>query len=190
MYELIILSLLMRWPAHGYLIAKIINDMIGPYAKMSNGRLYPLLAKLEHDGLIVAMINEDGPHIHKGERQLRSYSITEEGRKRFHQLMLDTTSNPGDYQRIFHQKVPAFRFLQSAERLYLIEHYINYCQAHISHLHTESNDFELNAPQWWQPNEMHATLHLMKHTIDQWQLEIDWVKELREQEIALNTNHY
>ena len=52
MYELIILSLLMRWNAHGYLIASIINDMIGPYAKVSNGRLYPLLAKLEEQGLI------------------------------------------------------------------------------------------------------------------------------------------
>jgi DNA-binding PadR family transcriptional regulator len=41
MYELIILSLLMRSPAHGYLIAKIINDMFGPYTKISNGRLYP-----------------------------------------------------------------------------------------------------------------------------------------------------
>lgn len=40
MYELIILSLLMREPLHGYLIAKIINDMIGPIAKVSHGWLY------------------------------------------------------------------------------------------------------------------------------------------------------
>ncbi len=37
LYELIILAQLMRQPAHGYLIAKIINDMIGPYAHVSNG---------------------------------------------------------------------------------------------------------------------------------------------------------
>ncbi len=52
MYELIILSQLMVQPAHGYMIAKIINDMIGPYARISNGRLYPLLSKLEKSGLI------------------------------------------------------------------------------------------------------------------------------------------
>lgn len=37
MYELIILSLLMREPSHGYLISKIINDIIGPIAKVSHG---------------------------------------------------------------------------------------------------------------------------------------------------------
>ena len=56
MYELIILSLLMREPIHGYLIAKIINDMIGPIAKVSHGWLYPRLAKLEQEGLIVLLL--------------------------------------------------------------------------------------------------------------------------------------
>ena len=49
MYELIILALLRYHHFHGYLIAKIINDIVGPYAKISNGRLYPLLAKLEKE---------------------------------------------------------------------------------------------------------------------------------------------
>jgi hypothetical protein len=39
MYELVILAQLMAYPAHGYLIAKIINDN----ARLSSGRLYPLL---------------------------------------------------------------------------------------------------------------------------------------------------
>ncbi len=47
MYEFLILSQLMKNSAHGYLIASIINDIIGPYARVSNGRLYPLLAKME-----------------------------------------------------------------------------------------------------------------------------------------------
>ena len=59
MYELIILSILIREKAHGYLIASIINDIIGPYARISNGRLYPLLARLEELGMIVA-VDESG----------------------------------------------------------------------------------------------------------------------------------
>ena len=43
MYELMILTFLMRGPMHGYLIANII-DISGPFAEVSNGRLYPLLA--------------------------------------------------------------------------------------------------------------------------------------------------
>jgi Transcriptional regulator PadR-like family len=51
-YELIILSLLMREPMHGYLIAKVTNDQIGPWARLSSGTMYTILARLEADGLI------------------------------------------------------------------------------------------------------------------------------------------
>src|SRR5438876_6230623 len=112
MYELIILSHLMRQPAHGYMIASIINDMIGPYARISNGRLYPLLSKLEKSGLI-APFNET-PSGQQGDRQLRTYEITESGRERFHELMMDTNSNPGEYQKIFLQKASMLESLKSS----------------------------------------------------------------------------
>src|SRR5215472_4008569 len=68
MYELVILGFLMRMPYHGYLIAKIINDMIGPFARLSNGRLYPLLAKLEQEGLISPAPEEAVPAPLRSER--------------------------------------------------------------------------------------------------------------------------
>src|SRR6185312_5732422 len=145
MYELIILSFLARWPLHGYLIAKIINDMIGPYARLSNGRLYPLLAKLEAEGLIVAADGAE-PQPTIGRRQ-RVYTITEAGRLRFHALMLDTTSSPGDYQRIFWYKVPCLNLLDLHERLYLLDHYITYCQTHIFHLTAEIEDLRQHYAQ-------------------------------------------
>jgi DNA-binding PadR family transcriptional regulator len=94
MYELIILSLLMRFPLHGYLIAQIANDTIGPWAKISNGTLYPLLTRLERQGLITR-INEEQSAT-QTEQQARTFLITDEGRKRFFQVMLDTSSNIGD----------------------------------------------------------------------------------------------
>jgi DNA-binding PadR family transcriptional regulator len=180
MYELIILSFLIRDPMHGYLIARIINDMIGPYARFSNGRLYPLLAKLEEEGLIVAYTEPRDTH--KGERQLHSYQITDEGRKRFHDLMMDTTSNPGDYQRLFLHKVPFLEFLKPSERLYLIDHYVNFCQAHVLHLTAEEED--LARTNYLNPSQFDATLNVMQHMIDQWQLELDWAKSLHEKELA------
>src|SRR5579859_5268808 len=102
MYELIVLSLLMRGPLHGYLIVKITNDMIGPWAKVSSGTLYPLLTRMEQAGLI-AVIQAESQSV-AGERQTRTFLITEEGRKRFHQVMMDMSSNPGDYQRFFRYK--------------------------------------------------------------------------------------
>jgi len=102
MYEFIILSQLMHGPAHGYLIAKIINDMIGPYARISYGRLYPLLAKLEQNGLIAA--ERASASGRQGDRPLRIYTITEAGRVRFKVLMSDTGSSPGEYQKLLHTK--------------------------------------------------------------------------------------
>jgi DNA-binding PadR family transcriptional regulator len=138
MYELIILSLLMREPIHGYLISKIINDIIGPIAKVSHGWLYPRLAKLEQEELIAASFEVDEGK--KGERQLRTYHITEDGRKRFHELMMDTTSNPGEQSKFFWQKVSFLEYLHPAERLHLIDHYINYCQTHILHLKDQAKN--------------------------------------------------
>lgn len=181
MYELMILSILIRWSTHGYQIAKIINDMIGPYAKMSNGRLYPLLSQLEAQELIVG-VKETGQSA-KGRRNQQSYQITDEGRVRFHDLMMDTTSNPGEYRQIFLQKVPTLRFLKPSERLYLIDHYINYCQAHILHQMAEREDLQTRAGRV-DPVHIMAVVQVMQHLIDQWQLELDWAKSLRQQELS------
>lgn len=184
MYELIILSLLARFPASGYRIAHIINDIIGPYARVSNGRLYPLLARLEENGLIE--IHEASDAAQQGERTARLYRITEAGRKRFHALMMDTTSNPGEYQRIFSQKIAAFYLLQPSERLYLIDHYSNYCQAHILHLAAEREDLAKGNYKSYEhaSASLEATLDVMKHRQSQWQMELEWVRRLREREVA------
>ncbi|HEY0756600.1 MAG TPA: PadR family transcriptional regulator [Ktedonobacteraceae bacterium] len=183
MYELIILSLLMRASMHGYLVARIINDMIGPYARLSNGRLYPLLTRLGESGLIE--IDEEAGRERHGERTLRSYRITEAGRKRFHTLMMDTTSNPGEYQRLFLQKVTMFFFLQPSERLHLIDHYLNYCQTHVLHLIAEGNDLAEGNYHHYEGGEdvLPATLDVMRHMADQWRLEVSWAMRLRKQEV-------
>lgn len=184
MYELIILSLLVRFPAHGYLISHIINDMIGPYARVSNGRLYPLLAKMEESGLIEAY-EEDYQEQH-GERNARGYRITEEGRQRFHALMMDTTSNLGEYQRLFRYKAPVLYLLQPFEQIYLLEHYLNYCQAHVLHLTHESNDLAAHGLAKSYPHEVSlaATLDVMRHITDQWRMEVEWVQRLRTEALA------
>jgi DNA-binding PadR family transcriptional regulator len=188
MYELVILGFLMQMPYHGYLIAKIINDMIGPFARLSNGRLYPLLAKLEQEGLIEAASEEAVPAPLRAERdrQHHSYQITDAGRQRFHELMMDTTSNPGEYRRIFWFKLPNLHWLEPAERLYLLDHYINFCQTHLFHLTTERRDLERKAAQIdiMSAEQLEATLEAMRITQDQWRLELDSTRVWRERELA------
>ncbi|HYX51527.1 MAG TPA: PadR family transcriptional regulator, partial [Ktedonobacteraceae bacterium] len=183
MYELIILSLLMREPIHGYLISKIINDIIGPLAKVSHGWLYPRLAKLEQEGLIVT--SQEGEE-KKGERQLRTYHITEEGRKRFHELMMDTSSNPGEYSKFFWQKVSFLEYLHPAERLHLIDHYINYCQTHILHLKEQAKNLVEGKVQYHSMDisQLEATLHVLRRSTSHWQVDLEYANSLREKEMA------
>jgi len=179
MYELMILTFLRRGPMHGYLIAKIINDIIGPFAKVSNGRLYPLLAKLEAEGLIVAVQDAETGTGH--ERRQHAFQITDAGRERFRQVMLDTTSNLGDYPHLFWVKVQFFEFLQPAERLYLVDHYINFCQTHIFHLTGEMSTLAREAPEkgFLTPYQLEITLATMQHLQNRWRLELEAAKNWR-----------
>lgn len=178
-YELIILSILMRGTAHGYLISKIINNIFGPYTKISNGRLYPLLAKLQNEGLIqTASEQECTIQNVQSERHARSYTVTEAGRQRFHALMMDTTSNPGDYQRFFWHKAQMLKYVQPKERIYLVEHYLNYCQTHILHLIAKREDIANLSNDHLDFDSRQALLGTMQHMIDIWQLELSWAQQL------------
>lgn len=179
MYELSILATLMEKVAHGYLIAQIINDIIGPYAKISFGRLYPLLAKLEQQGFISAYSTHEQS---KRSQSGRRYQITEAGRKRFHDLMMDTRSHLGDYRLVFLQKVCVFDHLSSEERLFLIEHYMHYCQTHVLHMHAELNDLQRQEKQD-RPAQLENVLVVMRHQALQWEAELAWAKNLQGREM-------
>jgi DNA-binding PadR family transcriptional regulator len=180
MYELIVLSLLMRFPLHGYLIAQIANDTIGPWAKLSNGTLYPLLTKLEHQGLIIRVNEEQSAA--QTEQQARTLLITDEGRTRFYQVMMDTSSNIGDYQKVFHLKVPYLDLLPSRERQHLLNHYINYCQTCLLHIktHAENLEHELVGDKGTYPLYKDLALQMMQERTRLWQTEVDWTIQLRE----------
>src|SRR5215469_15998947 len=139
MYELLVLALLMHGAFHGYLISKIANEMIGPWAKISPGTLYPLLTRLEQSGLIEDLPSQE---VSRSQRQAHRYAITPAGRRRFHTLMMDTSSNLGDYPRIFHLKAVHLQFLSPRERLYLADHYLNYCERTILHMQSEAQDMQ------------------------------------------------
>lgn len=182
MYELIILGFLTRGPAHGYLMTKIINDMIGPFAQISHGRLYPLLAKLEASGGIVAATDDTVTH---NDRRQHTFALTDVGRERFHIVMMNTTANPGDYRTVFWHKVPFMDCIRPDERLFLIDHYLHYCQAHIFHLAHEMDDLtRQNAQQHWLADEQLARTITVFHDFRaNWQCEVEQARRLRLSEV-------
>ncbi|HET8844105.1 MAG TPA: PadR family transcriptional regulator [Ktedonobacteraceae bacterium] len=189
MYELLVLALLMHGPWHGYLITKIANEMIGPWARISPGTLYPLLARLEQAGLIEALPQQEAAH---SQRQTRRYTITPAGQRRFHTLMMDTSSNLGDYPRIFHLKAVHFQFLSSRERLYLTDHYLNYCERTILHMQSEAQDMQrmqFEAEQTQSETGDHAdftgaVVEILQHLAQQEQGELAWVRRMRERAVV------
>jgi DNA-binding PadR family transcriptional regulator len=182
MYELIILSLLMRWPMHGYLIMKVTNDQIGPWAKMSSGTLSTMLNRLEQARLILVLSEED--EASQGQRRSRRFVITELGRKRFHQLMMDTSSNLGDYQKFFFFKMGYFDLLRPPERFLLINHYLNYCQTIVLHTQTEMEGLTHELAHHPSPAYLENLLQVMGHVVEQWQAECHWITGIRQQELA------
>ncbi|WP_280370603.1 PadR family transcriptional regulator [Nocardia wallacei] len=179
MYELIALSLLMRGPVHGYIIAGVINDVIGPYARASNGRIYPLLTKLTDTGF-VSMRHESTS---AGGRVARTFELTDAGRQRFHQLMLDTSSNPREYRDLFAFKVTAFDLITSNDRIRLLTHYLEFARAHVRHLTEQGDELQANGPQYrHQPSETIRMKSVFTHLVDTWKTEQHWAEAMLHQE--------
>jgi hypothetical protein len=63
--------------------------------------------------------------------------------------------------------------------MYLLDHYINYCQTHIFYLESEMEDLKQRPLDY-----LTTSLTIMEHNKSQWQLEIQWATSNREQ---LNT---
>lgn len=179
MYELYILSLLMRGPMHGYLIAKIISDIIGPFAKVSHGSFYPLLARMEAEELIA----DSGGATPLGGRRQRIYRTTEAGHRRFHQLMMDTASSPGEYQKLFWAKMLSLDLLTLEERQYLFDHYLSYCQSHVFYLDRELAVLVDEAVPTVDEAANRAmrvlAAEIIRHHRSQWQFELEQVRQWR-----------
>jgi DNA-binding PadR family transcriptional regulator len=181
MYEFIILALLMRSPMHGYLIARIASDQIGPWAKISSGTLYTILAKLERVGLIT-LLSPQEPE--QGGRQSRTYAITDAGRQRFHQLMLDTSSNLGEYQRWFYFKLVYFDLIRPEERMLLWNHYLTYCQTSALYLQSEAEALRHELSGEANSVFLAQALRVMTRMEQQWRAEVEWATEERAREAA------
>ncbi|MBD3288775.1 PadR family transcriptional regulator [candidate division KSB1 bacterium] len=74
--ESLILAILYKEKKHGYQLALEIEEKSEGLFKFNHGTLYPILHKLEKEGLIKGSWKNEGP-----KRKRKYYSITEKGRK-------------------------------------------------------------------------------------------------------------
>jgi len=74
--ETLILAILFNEKKHGYQIALEVEEKSGGSFKFNHGTLYPILHKLEKEGLIKGAWKHEGP-----KRKRKYYAITAGGRK-------------------------------------------------------------------------------------------------------------
>lgn len=73
----IILGILKQGNSYGYLIIKKIKEMSGGRMKYTDGMLYPVLHRLEKDGLIASYWELDSDSI----RRRKYYKLTDSGKE-------------------------------------------------------------------------------------------------------------
>lgn len=75
-HEALILAVLADGPRHGYQLALDLAERSDGFFRFQHGTLYPILHKLEKDGLISGAWSEEGP---RGKR--KAYALTTRGRR-------------------------------------------------------------------------------------------------------------
>ena len=74
--ESLILAILYHERKHGYELALQIEEKSGGHFKFNHGTLYPILHKMEKEGLIKGTWKQEGP-----KRQRKYYTLTATGKK-------------------------------------------------------------------------------------------------------------
>ena len=142
MIDLAVLGLVKEHPLHGYELKKRLRDLLGPLTRVSFGSLYPALARLERDGAVRALVeDDDSPSIPvpmtgslggeaaafraarllgrsgRGRRGRKVYAITPVGEARLAELL----QADDDDERTFTLKLAFARHLAAEARLALLE---------------------------------------------------------------------
>lgn len=125
MYEVFVLGELIDGPLHGYMLHSIVSAAIGPLRQMSWGALYPLIRRLEQEGLIAPAPDQNQAN---GGRQRKVYGITDAGRARFLDLMLQPVEYNADYADLFTLKLSDFHHLTPEQQDDVLRQYQTYVQ--------------------------------------------------------------
>jgi DNA-binding PadR family transcriptional regulator len=85
--QLLLLGLLLNGPRHGYELNRALRAHGVLYADLKKANVYYLLGRMDEDGF-VRVEAQESPHGIRGEKLI--YSITDEGRLRFDELLRET----------------------------------------------------------------------------------------------------
>ncbi|MEB3337763.1 MAG: PadR family transcriptional regulator [Leptolyngbyaceae bacterium] len=125
MFELAALGLLQGEPLHGYRLKQQLELFMSGCISVNYGTIYPLLKRLEKQGAISVLVEEEG----EAGASRKIYSITDLGRQIWKQKMLEHPRESWVNARSrFMIKLFFFSHLEPSDRLKLLEHRLMVCR--------------------------------------------------------------
>lgn len=174
-YELFVLGELMTGPHHGYRLYEIIQRILGPFQRLSWGTLYPLIRRLEQQGLLVSEMGQHSAHVSEGRGlQRKAYHITEKGRERFFTLMLEPGEYSRDYAEVFTIKLSKFALLSPAQQLAILQQRRDYLTALRDHYAHGLPHLQANTAI--SKEEMQYLLQIPDYHIHKCEAELAWIE--------------
>jgi DNA-binding PadR family transcriptional regulator len=174
-YELFVLGELMTGPHHGYRLYEIIQRILGPFQRLSWGTLYPLIRRLEQQGLLVSEVVHSPAHFSEGRGpQRKVYRITERGRERFFALMLDPGEYSRDYSEVFTIKLSKFSLLSATQQLVILQQRRDYLSALRDYYARGTNQLKANTAI--SKEELPYLLQIPDYHIHKCDAELAWIE--------------
>lgn len=138
MFELAALGLLQHEPLHGYRLKQQLEMFMSNCITVNYGTIYPMLKRLEQRGAIAV--------VGGGSSNRKIYSLTDQGRALWLQKMMEYPHESWVNARSrFMIKLFFFSYLDSPQRVKLLEHRLMVCR-----LRLESQALQPNPPDPYQ----------------------------------------
>ncbi|WP_448626272.1 PadR family transcriptional regulator [Geodermatophilus sp. URMC 64] len=176
MLEFAILGLLQQSPMHGYELRKELAQLLGGLRSISFGSLYPALKRLHAAGYITtaepdrkALLPADAPPL-TGRRGKVVYTITAEGKERFHELASESGPEAYDDSGLFGVRLAFFRHTAADARLRILEGRRRTVEQQREGLRSSLARTRERLDRY--------TLELQQHGLDSVDREVRWLSEL------------
>lgn len=164
MLELAILGLLKERSMHGYQLSKRLTDTLGGFWRVSYGSLYPSLKRMERQGAVERVFDEQ-----EVGRRKNVYRITANGERLFRQLLEEAGHETSSEDNRFRVRLAFFKYLAPDTRIRLLERRRAYLEERLSTI--QSN---LGGGRGFDT----YTLSLMQHGQESTEQDIQWLNGL------------
>jgi DNA-binding PadR family transcriptional regulator len=160
--ELAILGLLKERSMHGYQLSKRLTDTLGGFWRVSYGSLYPSLKRLERQGAVEQVFDQQ-----EVGRRKNVYRITERGEIAFRELLDEAGSDATGEDNRFRVRLAFFKYLAPEARIRLLERRRAFLE---QRLDTITGSLTMNHDTY--------TLSLMQHGRETTEQDIAWLNGL------------